>query len=91
MSNRKRGGQPRNQNATRGTVWRDAIRKAIARDKQSLERIAARLLKAAEDGDMAAIRELGDRLDGKAALPVESIGENKIEVQIVRFGEAESA
>ena len=85
MLNRKRGGQPGNHNASRGTIWRDAIRKSLARDKQALERIAARLLKAAEDGDMGAIRGLGDRLDGKAALPVESITDNKLEVQIVSF------
>lgn len=56
-----------NKNASNSgrTQWRDAIRKALAKDKKALERVATRLIKAAKDGDMQAIKELGDRLDGK--------------------------
>jgi len=53
-----------------GTQWRDAIRKALAQDRGALERVAVTLVKAAEAGDMVAIRELGDRLDGKAVQAV---------------------
>ena len=53
-----------------GTQWRDAIRKALARDKQALERVAVKLIACAEEGDMTAIKELGDRLDGKATQTV---------------------
>ncbi len=57
----------------RGTekIWRDALLKAV-KDKQDtgngrkLEAIAKALIDAAIDGDVAAIREIGDRLDGKA-------------------------
>lgn len=58
-----------NQNAKKAKVWSDAIRKALAGDKGRLERLARALLDKAEEGDMAALREVGDRLEGK---PVQS-------------------
>lgn len=55
------------------SLWGDAIRRAIKRreerDPKALERLAEKLLLMAEgDGPQAlgALRELGDRLDGKA-------------------------
>ena len=49
--------------------WRDAIQRAIKRreesDPQALERLADKLLKKVADGDVSAIKELGDRMDGK--------------------------
>jgi hypothetical protein len=55
-----------------GHKWHDAIRKALANDKQALERVAVALIASAEAGDMAAIKELGDRLDGKAVATVQA-------------------
>jgi hypothetical protein len=52
--------------------YREALRRAIARadqnenDPHALDRIAERHLAQAASGDMQAIRELADRLDGKA-------------------------
>jgi len=43
------------------------VRRALARDKTALNDIAERLIAMARDGDLAAIKELGDRLDGKPA------------------------
>jgi hypothetical protein len=62
-----KGGAPKgNQNATKGRLWNEAIRKVLAEgDKQALVRVARKLVNAAEEGDIQAIRELGDRLDGK--------------------------
>lgn len=49
-------------------LWRNTIQRAIAQgDPDRLRRIAEALLDKAADGDMAAIKELGDRLDGKTA------------------------
>ncbi len=39
--------------------------------KKRIEVIADKCSKMAEDGDMAAIREIGDRLDGKSAQAIE--------------------
>lgn len=60
-----RGAQPGNKNASKGRPWREAIDRAIKRDRNALNNVAKALLAAAQDGDMQAIKELGDRLDGK--------------------------
>ena len=65
-----------NVNAIKGKPWGDALRRALARREQSgegrdLNAIAEVLLEKANEGDLAAIKELGDRLDGK---PAQSIG-----------------
>jgi hypothetical protein len=54
----------------KANIWFNAIQRAIKRreesDPQALERLADVLLNKAAEGDMTAIKELGDRLDGKA-------------------------
>ena len=45
--------------------FNDALRIALRRDPLRLRRIAEKLAEKAEEGDLAAIRELADRLDGK--------------------------
>ena len=57
-------------------VWADTIRRALIQsDGERIRRIAEALLTKAEDGDMAAIKEMGDRLDGKATLAIEQTTE----------------
>jgi hypothetical protein len=45
--------------------FNDALRIALKRDPRRLPRIAEKLAEKAEEGDLAAIREIADRLDGK--------------------------
>jgi hypothetical protein len=64
-----------NQYAARGRVWRDAIDRAMeirgAGDRMAaLNELAARLIEKAAEGDMSALKELGDRLDGKSVQPI---------------------
>ena len=60
------GGQPGNQNAVKGKLWNDALRRAIAQDDKNRIRSAVeKLLTLAADGEPWAIKELADRLDGK--------------------------
>jgi len=47
--------------------FNDALRIALRGDPRRLRRIADKLATLAEEGDLAAIRELADRLDGKPA------------------------
>ena len=48
-------------------LWAETIRRAVVQDDaQRLRQIAEALLIKASEGDMTAIKELGDRLDGKA-------------------------
>ena len=58
-----------NKNGTKGREWREAIRRALAHKHGSASNgllvLAKRLVEAAEDGDLSALREIGDREDGK--------------------------
>jgi ribosomal protein L17 len=64
-----------NQNARNGRIWRDTLRRALlAEDAKNLRAIADALVTKATEGDVAAIREIGDRLDGKAVQSVEMGG-----------------
>jgi hypothetical protein len=64
-----------NDNATKGKEWRNAIRRALAHKygsaSEGLLAVAAKLIDKAEEGDIAALKEIGDREDGK---PAQSIG-----------------
>ena len=52
-------------------LWRDALMLAVNgkddKGKRKLRALAEKTLELALDGDMAAIKEIGDRLDGKPA------------------------
>lgn len=60
-----------NQNGVkRNQAWAETLRKQIAQDPEKLRKIALKVLDMAMEGDIAAIREIGDRLDGKAVQQV---------------------
>ena len=68
------GAQPGNRNAAKGSQFRDALYMALIRyksktikRKKALHHIAEALIDKAIDGDMPAIKEIADRLDGKPA------------------------
>lgn len=59
-----------NQNAAKAKVWSAAIMRALEKRSKSeqleaLDALAEQLLKKCDDGDITALKELGDRLDGK--------------------------
>lgn len=63
-----------NQNAARAKVWRAAIERALERRSQSrvdgikeIDALADQLLTLVSKGDITAIKEFGDRMDGKPA------------------------
>lgn len=56
-------------------LWANTLRRAIVQsDGAKIRAIAEKVLALAEAGDMAAVREVGDRLDGKAAQSVALTG-----------------
>lgn len=63
-----------NKNSSKeNRLWGSIIRKlAIQEDYKRLHMLAEKLYEKAGEGDMSAIKELGDRLDGK------SLQENKV-------------
>ena len=65
-SSDKGGAQPGNQNAKKGKLFYDALRLALVQeDRKSLRKITDKLVKAAEEGDAWAVKEIMDRMDGK--------------------------
>ena len=75
-----------NRNASKTKLWEDELRRAIlADDGKKLRAIAEKLMDKAAEGDIAAIKELGDRIDGKSVQPV-GIGQdpNADPVQVQR-------
>ena len=80
----KSGGQPGNKCAAKGAQWRQAIRKALAKyadangdkvsAKRGLELVAEKFVEAAAAGEPWAMKELGDRIDGKPSQGVELSG-----------------
>ena len=66
----KAGGTIGNRNAANHKLWAEAIKRAIARRgpglTQGLNKLADQFIDAVEKGEVD-FKELGDRLDGKAA------------------------
>ena len=69
-----------NQNAKKGKAWADAIKRAI-REKydgedweSKLAALAKNLVDAAAKGDLGALKEVGDRIDGKPKQQIEASG-----------------
>jgi len=74
------------QRLKNGSPWSTALRKAILQgDPLRLRKIADKLLDMALDGDMNAIRELSDRLDGKSVAQVVAQVDMDITVEIKQF------
>lgn len=66
-----------NLNAAKEKRWFEALNRAIVQDEGKRLRAAAeKLLEEAANGQAWAIRELGDRLDGKAVQQQEISGPN---------------
>jgi hypothetical protein len=82
-----------NQNAAKAKVWTAAVERALsARSaldrKDALEACANALIDKALEGDMTALKELGDRLEGKPAQAVSLSGPNGGDIPVsvaVRF------
>ena len=73
-----------NNNAAKAKKWTAAIERALERRakvsmrtmQEELDDLAEKFLKAVEEGDIAAWKELGDRMEGKPAQSVAVTGED---------------
>jgi hypothetical protein len=72
--------------------FNDALLLTLRGNPLALRRIAAKLVERAEEGELAAIREIADRLDGKPAqmldrrdLPVEELTDEELRAALARF------
>lgn len=73
-------------------IWRDAVMRAVHREMEKggskrLEMLADRLVAKALEGDVSALKEIGDRLDGKPTQAIAGDPAEPLTVRIVRdFG-----
>jgi hypothetical protein len=70
-----------NQNGRKGKVWFDALRKEVVQ-RDALAAIATKVVDAALAGELWAIQEIGNRLDGKPAQAVEVSGPDGDPIQL---------
>lgn len=78
---------PGNQYAAKAKQWQMALERALevrgAGDRRAaLDDLAAKLLDKAAEGDMSALKELGDRLDGKPAQTIAGDPESPLRAEI---------
>jgi hypothetical protein len=88
MANSKntRGAPIGNQNAAKSKIWSDALRKAVIQGDH-LSKLADALILKALEGDISAIRELGDRLEGKVTQSIEQNTNLNADVEIYSWQE----
>jgi hypothetical protein len=60
-----------NSNAIKGKLFYDKLRKRLTQEPHRLERIVNELITQAEQGEAWAVKEVIDRLDGKAVQTTE--------------------
>ena len=76
-----------NKNSTKDKrVWGKVVRKlAVQEDYRRIHNVAEALFRKAEDGDIAAIKELGDRIDGKSEQTITGDSDQPITI-VVKTG-----
>lgn len=73
-----------NKNASKNRPWAEAINRALlAEDGKKLRALAEKLIGLALEGDVAALREIGDRVDGRPAQVLQGDPDNPLGFEIV--------
>jgi hypothetical protein len=79
MANGRPGAPFGNHNGRGAKQWKQAIERALEKRgngdrSKALDALAERLLSKIDEGDVSAIREFGDRMDGKSVQALEHSG-----------------
>ena len=84
VSTGKAGGQIGNQNAKKGKLFYNELRKALVQhDQLKLRQIADKLVEKATEGESWAVKEIIDRVDGKAIQATEISGADGEDLKLV--------
>ena len=88
-----------NQNAKQGAEWRSAIKRALSRRsgenwRKGLDEVADKYVEAAANGDAWAMKDIGDRLDGKPGQSLDvdvkgEVGIRKVVKEYIDSGRSE--
>lgn len=90
---REGAGAPKgNKNALSKKPWAAAIERALekrslTKKREALDDLAEKLLKQCDKGDVTALKELADRLDGKSVQFVAAEVDTTVTVEIVKFAD----
>lgn len=74
QTNGKKGGQPGNNNAGKNRIFSDQLKRHLIHNPHKLEKIVEKLVDDAMEGNIAAAREVMDRVEGKAIATQEVTG-----------------
>lgn len=85
-----RGGQPGNDNGSKGRPWSEAIHRACLivdpkKKRRKMDLLADKLIAAAMEGDVSALKELGDRIEGKCKQQIELSGDVDNPVRVIEM------
>lgn len=74
-----------NQNSVKqNRWWADTLKRALLQeDGKKLRALAEKLIAKAEEGDIAALKEIGDRVDGKAPQAITGDPDNEAPIRLV--------
>lgn len=80
-----------NKNATKNRPWAEAVNRALlAEDGKKLRALADKLIACALEGDVTALKEIGDRIDGKPAQAIVGADGGNVIVEVIRFADSHS-
>jgi len=84
------GGQPGNDNAAKGALYNSALKRALARSGKSvdggLNKVTDQLVKAAIAGEQWAVKEVADRIDGKASqsINLDAVVDSSLTIELIK-------
>ena len=79
-----------NQNAAKAKIWHGAIMRALRNRSrtdalEALDELAEKLLEKVAEGDLPALKEFGDRLDGKPSQAITGPDDGPVDIRVIEW------